>query len=78
MPTVLRIGPFRFFFYAGDKFEPPHVHVERDNSKAKFWLDPVSLQSNASFSRGDINQIYRLIEEHQEELLRSWNEFFND
>ena len=30
------------FFYAGDRDEPPHVHVERDNNQAKFcwrWLD---------------------------------------
>lgn len=31
MPTVLRSGPYRFFFYAGDRDEPPHVHIERDD-----------------------------------------------
>ncbi len=31
MPTVLRTGPYRFFFYAGDRDEAPHVHVERDD-----------------------------------------------
>jgi len=31
MPTVLQIGPYRFFFYAGDRDEPPHVHVERED-----------------------------------------------
>jgi hypothetical protein len=40
MPTVLRLGPYRFFFYAGDGVEPPHVHVERDDNTAKFRLDP--------------------------------------
>ncbi len=39
MPTVLRNGPYRFFFYAGDRDEPPHIHIERDNNIAKFWLD---------------------------------------
>jgi Domain of unknown function (DUF4160) len=43
MPTVLRVGPYRFFFYSGDGSEAPHVHVERDASVAKFWLDPVRL-----------------------------------
>ena len=51
MPTVLRLGPYRFFFYAGDAGEPPHVHVERDRDKAKFWLDPVRLQNSGSFGR---------------------------
>ena len=28
MPTILRAGPYRFFFYANDRAEPVHVHVE--------------------------------------------------
>src|SRR5262245_64417566 len=41
MPTVLRVGPYRFFFYAGDRAELPHVHIELDDANAKFWLHPV-------------------------------------
>jgi hypothetical protein len=37
MPTVLRVGPYRFFFYAGDRDEPPNIHVERDDEVCKFW-----------------------------------------
>jgi hypothetical protein len=44
MPTVLRAGPYRFFFYAGDRDEPLHIHVERDDHTAKFWLDQVRLR----------------------------------
>jgi Domain of unknown function (DUF4160) len=77
MPTVLRLGPYRFFFYAGDADEPPHVHVERDAHKSKFWLDPVRLQNSGGFGRAEINRIQRLVEENREDLLRSWNEFFN-
>lgn len=39
----MRVGPHRYFFYAADSDEPPHVHVQRDNCEAKFWLDPVRL-----------------------------------
>jgi hypothetical protein len=39
MPTVLRVGAYRFFFYASDRDEPEHIHVEREDSIAKFWLD---------------------------------------
>jgi hypothetical protein len=77
MPTVLRAGPYRFFFYAGDQGEPAHVHVERDDCIAKFWLEPVRLQSAGGFSRGEIHQVQKRVESHQEELLRSWNEYFN-
>jgi hypothetical protein len=41
MPTIHRAGGFRFFFYAGDRSEPPHVHVERGEGIAKYWLNPV-------------------------------------
>lgn len=77
MPTVLREGPYRFFFYAGDVDEPPHVHIERDNNTAKFWLDPVRLQNSGGFARTEINRMQRLVENHREDLLRSWNDYFN-
>lgn len=76
MPTVLRIGPFRFFFYAGDGNEPPHMHVERDDCEAKLWLDPVRFERSHGFSRKEINKIRKLVEEHQQQLLEGWNEFF--
>jgi hypothetical protein len=66
MPTVLRVGPFRFFFYAGGGGEPPHVHVERDDCEAKFWLDPVRLERSRGFRRNEVNRIRELIEEHRE------------
>jgi hypothetical protein len=78
VPTVLRLGPYRFLFYAGDRNEPPHVHVERDDNIAKFWLDPVRLQRSGGFRRMEIQQIQRLVERNREQLLRSWNEYFND
>jgi len=77
MPTTLRIGPYRFFFYAGDRDEPPHIHIERDNHTAKFWLDPVRIQNSGGFSRNEIRRIQKLVEENREDLLRSWDEYFN-
>ena len=78
MPTVLRLGPYRFFFYAGDRDEPPHIHVERDEQRAKFWLVPVRLQSSRGFSRQELHRIQQLVEEQNTELVRSWNEYFHD
>jgi hypothetical protein len=78
MPTIHHVGPYRFFFYAGDRDEPPHVHVERENMIAKFWLDPVRLQSSGRFRSIEINRIHRLIEENQGRILRRWHEYFED
>jgi hypothetical protein len=76
MPTVLRIGPYRFQFYAIDEDEPPHVHVKRERRHAKFWLDPVALAFNVRFSAHELNRIHRLVEENREYLLERWDEFF--
>lgn len=60
------------------RHEPPHVHIERDRELAKFWLDPVRLQSNRGFSRVEIGRIQNLVEANQTQLLAGWNEFFDD
>ncbi|HEX6751896.1 MAG TPA: DUF4160 domain-containing protein [Longimicrobium sp.] len=78
MPTVLRSGPYRFFFYAGDRDEPPHVHVEREDNRAKFWLDPVRMQNSGGFSGIELNRITALVEAHREQLLRAWNDYFDE
>jgi hypothetical protein len=76
MPTVLRVGPYRFFFYAGDRDEPPHAHVERDDEIAKFWLDPLRLQNNKGFARAEIGRIQKLLSKHQQELIEAWHDYF--
>jgi len=78
MPTALRVGPYRFFFYAGDRNEPSHIHVERDENVAKFWLDPVRLQRSRGFSSKELNRIRKLVEENKGHLRRSWDEYFED
>ncbi len=78
MPTVLRVGPYRFFFYAGDRNEPRHVHVERDDKVAKFWLYPIRLQSSEGFSRSEIGRIDRIIDAHHAQLVEAWDEYFGD
>jgi hypothetical protein len=77
MPTVLRIGPYRFFFYAGDREEPPHVHVERDDKIAKVWLDPIRLQRSGGFSRREIDRLQKLLRVNHAALLEAWNDYFD-
>ena len=77
MPTVLILGPYRFFFFAGDHVEPPHVHVEREDRVAKFWLSPVRLERSGGFSGQEITKLCRLVAHHESLLMEKWNEFFN-
>lgn len=76
MPTVLKVGGYRFFFYAGDRDEPLHIHVERDDKIAKFWIDPIRLQSSGGFNRIEISKMHKIIKEHHSQLLEAWNEYF--
>lgn len=76
MPTILREGPYRLFFYSGDRVEPPHVHIERDDQIAKFWLHPVMLQHSGGFSRSEIRRIGRIVAENQPLLMEAWRECF--
>lgn len=78
MPTVLRIGPYRFFFYSGDREEPRHVHVEREWNLSKFWLDPVRLAESGGFGRAEIRRLETLVREHATELRRAWDEYFTE
>lgn len=72
MPTVMRIGPYRFHFYSREGSEPPHIHVARDEMEAKFWLRPVSLASNHKFSTTELNRIEKLVEENCQKLLAAY------
>jgi hypothetical protein len=76
MPTVARIGPYRVFFYASDRAEPPHVHIERERRTAKFWLAPVRLDRSRRFTRAELGRIERLVTEHESSLLRGWRDYF--
>ncbi len=76
MPTVKRIGPYRFFFVSLDYGEPPHIHVQREHRVAKFWLEPVALAKAGGFRAHELNEIARLVEQHQQEFLEAWYAFF--
>lgn len=76
MPTILRIGGFRLYFYSHEPDEPPHVHVDRGSASAKFWLENIAPARNAGFSAKELGEVQRLVLEHQEQLLEAWHVFF--
>lgn len=77
MPTIDDTGPYKLFFYSAEGNEPPHVHIRRDRSTAKFWLNPVRVAHSRRFSDHELNYLQKLIEEHKEKILEVWNEHFN-
>ena len=75
MPTIPGIpGPYRFFFYSFDCNEPKHVHVARERTTCKFWLEPVALARNGGFTAKELNRIRRIIIDHLDEMLEAWDE----
>jgi len=76
MPTVLRLGPCRFFFYSLENHEPPHIHVESAEKVAKYWLEPVRLASSHGFRSHELNQLREIVIEHHLSFLEAWHGFF--
>ena len=75
MPTVFR--SLQVLFLSGDRDEPHHIHVERDDKVAKYWIDPIRLQNSGGFNRLELKQVRSIIEEKQEAFIEAWNEYFS-
>ena len=74
MPTVLRIGRYRFLFFSNEGIEPPHIHVKADKDEAKFWLDPLELAANYGFKARELNEVELLVRKYQVEFMEAWRE----
>jgi len=77
MPTLLRTGPYRFYFYSHEPNEPPHVHVDRDDRSAKVWLHDVSVATNVGFPAKELNVIQGHVRQHQAMFQKGWHDFFS-
>ena len=53
-----------------DLNEPPHVHVDRDDQSAKFWLAPVALARNLGFGPVELRRVQDLVAEHERSCWR--------
>jgi hypothetical protein len=76
VPTVHREAGFVFYFYAEEGTEPPHVHADKGNGTAKFWLNPVRLAWTEGLKVTEVRHALRIADQQQTKLLEAWNEFF--
>ncbi len=76
MPTIARVGPYRFFFYSNEGLEPPHVHVQRAEATAKFWLEPLALSSYDGLSSRELRRMHVIVGDRRDEFREAWNDFF--
>jgi hypothetical protein len=77
MPTVLKIGPFRIFFYSNENGEPAHIHIQQERMLAKFWLRPIALASSTRFSPKELRKLESLVNVNKEIFLEACNEYFS-
>lgn len=73
MPTVMRSGPYHFFFYSNEGSEPRHVHVRYGDSEAKFWLEPLTLAWPLGLNDRQLAQVKRHIDDNLAFLIESWD-----
>jgi len=76
MPTVMRIGAFRFYFFSHEPNEPPHVHVDRDEATMKVWLDSLEVAKSRGFRAHEMNGIVAMVADNQVKLLEAWHDYF--
>jgi len=81
MPTILFIYGWRLFFYANEGSEPIHIHAEKGDMECKYWLliDEVEIVEAFSFnvSPSSKREIKKIIYQHFDLIIESWNTFFN-
>lgn len=76
MPTVLRWKGHKFFFYS-DEEDRAHIHVKKERSQAKFWLNDVELAHSKGFSQKELNRLKKIVQTERETLLGAWNDYFD-
>jgi hypothetical protein len=80
MPVIFRHRGFKFFFYSneGTPREPVHVHVEKDDLEAKFWLFPdVRVAYNDGYDARTLRELLGIVVANKDWIERAWNEFFS-
>jgi hypothetical protein len=76
MPTLLQIGPHKFFIVLHDCSERRHVHVKGGGrGEAKYWLEPlVEHAASRGYTGRELSRIERQIRERHGALIRQWDE----
>ncbi|MBI5243856.1 MAG: DUF4160 domain-containing protein [Elusimicrobia bacterium] len=76
MPTILMVWGWRFFFYANERNEPIHIHCQKAEAEAKYWLDVESFEAveahSYNMSPADKRTVRKIIFEHFDYIVSEW------
>ena len=54
-----------------------HIHIEKADSYAKFWLDPLFVAINHGFTSKELREISEIIEKNEILIRNKWDEHFS-
>ena len=76
MPTIIFLFGWRFFFYADEGREPIHIHCQKGEKEAKFWLNVETRGITGAFAHHltprDLRQVKKIIAEYFDEIVAEW------
>jgi hypothetical protein len=73
MPTILRLGGFRFEIFPGDH-SPAHTHAYYGGGRAVIYLETVKLREQVGLKPKDVAKAMGMVAQHQAQFLRAWRE----
>ena len=77
MPTILFINGWRFFFYSNEGNEPIHIHVQKAEMEAKYWIFAEGYEIKEAFSYNlsskDKREVKKLIYLNLGYIIEKWN-----
>ena len=79
MPTILMILGWRVFFYSNEGDEPIHVHCQKGDAEAKYWIDVDGFEAIEAYaynlSPADKRTVRKIILQHFDYIVAEWNTF---
>lgn len=79
MPTILMILGWRVFFYSNEENEPIHVHCQKGDAEAKYWIDVDRFEAIEAYaynlSPADKRTVRKIIFQHFDYIVAEWDNF---
>jgi Domain of unknown function (DUF4160) len=64
-------------FFSNEREEPAHIHVERGEAHAKFWLAGAALAGSHGFRSAELAELRQLVDLHRPLFQERRDEFFS-
>ena len=79
MPTILFVLGWRFFFYSNENKEPIHIHCQKGDKEAKYWLDVKNFDVREAFSFNmnskNKREVKKIIFDYFNHIENEWKKF---